>query len=128
MLDSHRSTYLTARPEWAEMDSEMPFNKSRTYTFHRDQLSCFQLGSAALGITVSEEADRGLGNWDVYRYCEVCTSRHMSASHAGLCVGRKPLVLPGGRRMSMSAMRGSHFPFSSCSWRACKRSPWMRTP
>jgi hypothetical protein len=53
------------------MDSEMPFNKCRTYIFDQNCLSSFQLGSQALGITVSEDAERGLAAWDVFRQCEV---------------------------------------------------------
>jgi hypothetical protein len=35
--------YAVARPEWAEWDSEMPYNKCRTATFFNGALSVYQV-------------------------------------------------------------------------------------
>lgn len=35
--------YAVARPEWAEWDSELPYNKCRTATFFNGSLSVYQV-------------------------------------------------------------------------------------
>ena len=37
--------YTTAKPEWFEWDSELPYNKSRTCTFFQGSLSIYQVWS-----------------------------------------------------------------------------------
>ena len=35
--------YTTAKPEWVEWDAELPYNKSRSCTFHQGSLSIYQV-------------------------------------------------------------------------------------
>ena len=46
--------YTIVHPEWAEWESELPYNKSRTCTFHRGSLSVFQVwGGCPMGVPLS---------------------------------------------------------------------------
>jgi hypothetical protein len=46
--------------EWAELDAQLPYNKSRAAVMQGGQLRCYQLGSAVLGRSVADDdAEKG---------------------------------------------------------------------
>eukprot|EP00798_Chlamydomonas_sp_ICE-L_P031206 gene31206-6355_t len=63
--------FVTAKPEWSEWESELPFNKSRTCTFFNGSLSVYQLGSNTLGRVNDEDFQKGLVFFDVYKVAKL---------------------------------------------------------
>lgn len=60
IIGNNAATSVAVDLEWAELDSELPYNKNRAGVMQQGQLRCYQLGSAALGRTVNEDdAEKG---------------------------------------------------------------------
>lgn len=62
----HGESIGNLKSEWEELDTELAYNKSRTYTLYNGQINMYQLGGCSYGRGNDEDAEKGLVYWDVF--------------------------------------------------------------
>ncbi|KAK9811814.1 hypothetical protein WJX72_010643 [[Myrmecia] bisecta] len=64
---SYGMPLASARRCWTELISELQYNCCRSATFHNGQLSIYQVGSPSLGFGLSDDSEKGMVAWDVFK-------------------------------------------------------------